>query len=98
MTEHPATPPARRRNLALAVGALGVVYGDIGTSPLYAVRECFVGVSGFPVDEANILGILSLVTWSLVLVAHCGAAHRVGLPGPPAAWRRRWLHGAACAL
>lgn len=68
MNDAPATPTAHRRNLALAVGALGVVYGDIGTSPLYAVRECFVGVSGFPVDEANILGILSLVTWSLVLV------------------------------
>lgn len=58
----------KRRGLALSVGALGVVYGDIGTSPLYAVRECFVGVSGFPVNEANVLGILSLVTWSLVLV------------------------------
>ncbi len=50
------------------VSALGVVFGDIGTSPLYAMRECFVGASGFPVDHANVLGILSLITWSLILV------------------------------
>ncbi len=59
-------PQATRAGLTLA--ALGVVFGDIGTSPLYAMRECFLGVSGFPVDRPNILGILSLITWSLVLV------------------------------
>ncbi len=53
---------------ALTLAALGVVFGDIGTSPLYAMRECFVGVSGFPVDHANVFGILSLITWSLVVV------------------------------
>ncbi|MCB9762544.1 MAG: KUP/HAK/KT family potassium transporter [Alphaproteobacteria bacterium] len=62
------TAPKTRGRLALSLGALGVVYGDIGTSPLYAMRECFVGVSGFPVSEANVLGILSLITWSLVVV------------------------------
>ena len=63
-------PPAQPRGgylAALSLGALGVVYGDIGTSPLYALRECF-GQFGVPADPANVLGILSLVFWSLVLV------------------------------
>ncbi len=57
---------ARRGSLTLA--ALGIVYGDIGTSPLYAVRECFHGTSHVPVTADNIFGVLSLVFWSLVLV------------------------------
>lgn len=61
-------PSSSKQRFTLAVGALGVVYGDIGTSPLYAMRECFVGVSGFPITPANVLGILSLIIWSLVLV------------------------------
>ncbi len=57
------------RDLArLAVGALGVVYGDIGTSPLYTIRECFNPSYGIPPTVGNALGILSLVFWSLVLV------------------------------
>ena len=52
----------------LALGALGVVYGDIGTSPLYAVRECFIGEHGLPITPANVLGILSLIFWSLTMV------------------------------
>lgn len=52
----------------LALAALGVVYGDIGTSPLYAVRECFYGEYGVGVTRENVLGVLSLVFWSLVLV------------------------------
>lgn len=52
----------------LALGAIGVVYGDIGTSPLYALRECFGGSHGVAISEANVLGVLSLVVWSLVLV------------------------------
>ncbi len=53
----------------LAFGAIGVVYGDIGTSPLYAVRECFAAAPhGVPADEANVLGIVSLVFWSLAVV------------------------------
>ncbi len=48
--------------------ALGVVFGDIGTSPLYALRECFNPEHGIAVNEANILGLLSLIVWSLVLV------------------------------
>jgi len=56
--------------LTLSVGALGVVYGDIGTSPLYAFRECFQTHHGFGVlpTQENILGILSLITWSLIIV------------------------------
>jgi len=53
---------------ALALGALGVVFGDIGTSPLYAIKACFHGHNALAPNEANILGVLSLVFWSLVLV------------------------------
>jgi len=53
---------------ALVLGSLGVVFGDIGTSPLYTVQEC-VGPNGVPADvHANVLGILSLIFWSLTLV------------------------------
>ncbi|MDQ6829569.1 MAG: potassium transporter Kup [Gemmatimonadota bacterium] len=52
----------------LALAALGVVFGDIGTSPLYALRECFHGEHGVAVTATNVLGICSLVFWSLVLV------------------------------
>jgi KUP system potassium uptake protein len=50
------------------LAALGVVYGDIGTSPLYAVRYCFHTTHGLTLTEANVLGILSLIFWSLILV------------------------------
>jgi KUP system potassium uptake protein len=52
----------------LALGALGVVYGDIGTSPLYAFRTCFVGLDGITPTPAHVLGILSLIFWSLTIV------------------------------
>ena len=52
----------------LALGALGVVYGDIGTSPLYALKECFAEPHGVGVNTANVLGILSLFFWSLTIV------------------------------
>jgi len=61
-------PAQRARLLALALGALGVVYGDIGTSPLYAIKECFHGLHAIPVSEENILGVVSLVFWSLTVV------------------------------
>src|SRR5438132_4060175 len=60
--------PRGRYLAALALSALGVVYGDIGTSPLYALRESFHGTHGIPVSPGNVLGVLSLVFWSLVLV------------------------------
>ena len=57
--------------VALAVGAIGVVFGDIGTSPLYAFRETFAshhGVPGIRVDPVHITGVLSLVFWSMMIV------------------------------
>ena len=60
------SPKGRLAKLSLA--ALGVVYGDIGTSPLYAIRECFFGSSHIPVTHAHMLGVLSLVFWALILV------------------------------
>jgi KUP system potassium uptake protein len=55
------------RRPALILGALGVVYGDIGTSPLYTLREAFAE-TGLPLDEQTVLGILSLAFWALILV------------------------------
>ena len=67
--ESPQAPGHAQGSLAaLVVGALGVVYGDIGTSPLYALRECFIGDAAVPITPANVLGILSLIFWSLTMV------------------------------
>ena len=52
----------------LALAALGIIYGDIGTSPLYTIKECFFGSHGIAISQANVLGILSMVFWSLVFV------------------------------
>jgi KUP system potassium uptake protein len=60
--------PKGRALLLLALGAVGVVYGDIGTSVLYAVRECFHGDEGVPVNRDNVLGVLSLIFWALTLI------------------------------
>ena len=60
--------PTGKALCLLALGAVGVVYGDIGTSVLYAVRECFHGSEGVPVNRDNILGVLSLVFWALTLI------------------------------
>ena len=68
MTRTDKSPPSGRTLATLALGALGVVYGDIGTSPLYALKECFSGPQGFPVSVANVLGVLSLIFWSLNFV------------------------------
>ena len=58
-----------RKELALvSLGALGVVYGDIGTSPLYAMKECLTGTHGAVPTHDNVLGVLSLVFWALVLI------------------------------
>ncbi len=65
------TEPGQPRGKYLAVlsiAALGVVYGDIGTSPLYALRECFSGHFGLSATPENIKGILSLICWSLIFV------------------------------
>jgi KUP system potassium uptake protein len=54
--------------LKLTIGALGVVFGDIGTSPLYALRVCFANTHSLPVTDQNIYGVLSLIFWSLIIV------------------------------
>jgi KUP system potassium uptake protein len=59
---------SRRYLLTLSLGALGVVYGDIGTSPLYAFRDCFSGEHHIAPTAGNILGILSLIFWALTLI------------------------------
>jgi len=67
----PGTAPGSSSAAALpvlALGALGVVYGDIGTSPLYALRNCFVGDRAVPLTPENVLGVLSLVFWALFVV------------------------------
>ena len=53
---------------ALTLGAVGVVYGNIGTSPLYAMREAFHGPWAVAASEANVLGVLSLMIWALIAV------------------------------
>ena len=59
---------SQSRLLPLTLTALGVVYGDIGTSPLYAMRECFFGSHSVPPTHENVLGVLSLIIYALVLV------------------------------
>ncbi|MFH0785886.1 MAG: potassium transporter Kup [Pseudomonadota bacterium] len=53
---------------SLSFAALGIIYGDIGTSPLYTIKECFSGIHGVAVTHANVLGIMSMVFWSLIMV------------------------------
>jgi KUP system potassium uptake protein len=54
--------------LALSLAALGVVYGDLGTSPLYALRECFSGTHGIESTPANVIGVTSLIIWFLMVL------------------------------
>jgi len=74
LTEHATAPaglpghPHGRQLAGLALGAFGIVYGDIGTSPLYAMHECFHASHGVPVTAANILGVLSLIFWALIVI------------------------------
>lgn len=63
MSDHP-----RNRKLTLLIGAIGVVFGDLGTSPLYALRECFSPKHGLEASRDNVVGIVSLILWSLSLV------------------------------
>ena len=65
---HIPLAPRGKYLAVLTVGALGVVYGDIGTSPLYALRECFHGAHGIQPTRDNVLGVLSLIFWSLTLI------------------------------
>ncbi|HET7456709.1 MAG TPA: KUP/HAK/KT family potassium transporter, partial [Gemmatimonadaceae bacterium] len=66
-THAEANPKGRRLGL-LTLTALGVVYGDIGTSPLYSIKECFAGVHGVAPTVPNVYGVLSLIVWALTLV------------------------------
>jgi KUP system potassium uptake protein len=63
-----AGSPGSRRELALGVGALGVVYGDIGTNPLFAMREAFEARHHVELFDDNVVGLLSVMFWSLVIV------------------------------
>jgi KUP system potassium uptake protein len=65
-TSHAA--PRGRYLFALSLSALGVVYGDIGTSPLYAMRECFHGPHAIEPTPENVTGVISLIFWSLAVV------------------------------
>jgi KUP system potassium uptake protein len=60
--------PAKPKTSGLALAALGVIYGDIGTSPLYTIKECFSGHHGVAAVPDNITGIMSMVFWSLIIV------------------------------
>ncbi|MBX6364566.1 MAG: potassium transporter Kup [Gemmatimonadetes bacterium] len=65
---HAAPSPRGRYLASLSLAALGVVYGDIGTSPLYAIRESFLASHGVPPTHENVLGVLSLIFWALILI------------------------------
>lgn len=68
-TRAPADRTApKNRLILLCLASLGIVYGDIGTSPLYALRECFYGTHAIPPSAANVIGVLSLILWSLILI------------------------------
>ena len=68
-TQDQASDKPRGKYLAfLSLGALGIVYGDIGTSPIYALRESLHGAYGVHASPENVLGVLSLIFWSLILV------------------------------
>src|SRR5258706_3792287 len=64
----PSEPLHRSSTAALVLGAIGVVFGDIGTSPLYALKEAFSPEHGIPLTPDNVMGILSLIVWSMVWV------------------------------
>ncbi len=68
--ENEPNPQGRpnKKIFLLAIGALGVVFGDIGTSPLYTIKVCFYGIHAILPTNDNILGVLSLIFWSLTIV------------------------------
>ncbi|HEX6105674.1 MAG TPA: potassium transporter Kup [Gemmatimonadales bacterium] len=68
MSDQTKQPPRGKALAALAVAALGVVYGDIGTSPLYAIKECFSGLHSVAPTPENVIGVLSLIFWSINFV------------------------------
>jgi KUP system potassium uptake protein len=68
MQPKPSPEARRREQAALTIGAIGVVFGDIGTSPLYAVKVAFSGLHAITPTASHILGVLSLVFWSLIII------------------------------
>jgi len=68
VTEHHIDRPGSGYLMVMSLGALGVVYGDIGTSPLYALREAFIAAEGLAVTRETVLGVISLMVWSLIIV------------------------------
>jgi KUP system potassium uptake protein len=86
----PAHAASSRRLFALTLTALGVVYGDIGTSPLYTIRECFYRAARVPVTPENVLGVLSLIVYALVIVIsikYIAIVMRADNQGEGASWR-----------
>ncbi|MBA3558065.1 MAG: potassium transporter Kup [Gemmatimonadaceae bacterium] len=65
--QHPEQNPTGRKLAILSLTALGIVYGDIGTSVLYAIKECFSPHFGVPTSPENVYGVLSLIVWTLTL-------------------------------
>lgn len=68
MSAHSSHAPSGAKLARLTVGAIGVVYGDIGTSPLYTLKTCLTAHGNLPINAANILGILSLIFWAIMVV------------------------------
>ena len=68
MTERNRPDPKGKELATLSLAAIGVVFGDIGTSPIYALRESFHSSHGVPPTAENVLGVLSLIFWSLIIV------------------------------
>ena len=68
MSSTTLVPSEHKEHRNLAIAALGVVFGDIGTSPLYTMKECFNGPYGVEPSLENILGILSLIFWAITIV------------------------------
>jgi KUP system potassium uptake protein len=69
MSDEASTAPrSRKRTTRLTLAALGVVFGDIGTSPLYTIKECFSEFTGLKPVHEDVLGILSLITWALIVI------------------------------
>ena len=68
MSAHSSHAPSGAKLARLTVGAIGVVYGDIGTSPLYTLKTCLTAHGNLPINAPNILGILSLIFWAIMVV------------------------------
>ncbi len=68
ISAHHAAPPSVRREIGLTVGAMGVVFGDIGTSPLYAMKQSALAAGGAVPGMIAVMGVLSLIFWALLIV------------------------------